>query len=70
MSLTTQQGPFPVKRNDTFKNHWRDETRISAAASATQGGKALVNRLGIIQAQLGETQPVTSNRRVRISDAG
>lgn len=34
------------------------------------GKKALVNRLGIIQPQLGETQPVTSNRRERISNAG
>lgn len=31
-----------------------------------EGGKALVNRLGIIQPQLVETQPVTSNRRVNI----
>lgn len=34
------------------------------------GWKALVNRLGIIQPQLGETQPVTSNRREWISNAG
>lgn len=50
MSLTTQQEPFPVKRNDTFKAQRRDETRSCAAeATIREEGKALVNRQGIIQ---------------------
>lgn len=43
MSLTTQQGPFPVKRNDTFTNHWQDETKICSGGN--MGRKVLVNRL-------------------------
>jgi len=40
-------------------------------SSSNRGGiEALVNRIGIIQPQLEETQPVTSNKRKRISDAG
>ena len=78
MSLTTQQGPFPVKRNDTYGKPLAGWNRnLCGSGSNTGGGgeEALVNRLGIIQPQLGETQPITSreseyqmldNDRVRI----
>lgn len=62
-------GAFSSQEKWYLQKHCQDETRSCAAEATKQRGK-LVTRRGITQAQLVETQPVTSERREWISNAG